>query len=224
MKEEKQTKQEVAAVRTRRAIINLLKQEGAADAIQLSKELGVSGMAVRQHLYHLEEQQLVTFVEEPRSMGRPAKMWRLTPKANRFFPDGYADLSIHLIESMKEAFGDAGLDQLLEVRNKKLIKEYLDKAPTTLPLNEQLVALAESRTNEGYMAETIENPDGSFSFIERHCPICSVAQVCAGICRKEKEMLEQVLGDQVEVKRSEHILSGDFRCVYLIKPKATNAH
>ncbi|MBP1992140.1 helix-turn-helix transcriptional regulator [Paenibacillus eucommiae] len=207
------------AERTSRAIVKLLKQEGPMDALQLAPLLGVSGMAVRQHLYNLQEQKLVTFEEEPRSMGRPAKMWRLTPEANRLFPDGHADLTVSLIHSMREAFGEEGLNKLLEIRNRNLVKEYQHKAPLSLPLSEQLKALAEWRTTEGYMAETIENADGSFYFIEKHCPICAAAQACAGICSKEKEMLQQVLGDSVAVERNQHILSGSSRCVYRIIPK-----
>lgn len=205
------------AERTRRAIVKLLKHAGPMDANHLASELGVTAMAVRQHLYDLQEQELVTFTEEARAMGRPAKLWRLTTEANRLFPDGYADLTVSLIESMKEAFGEEGLDKLLEIRNSKLIKEYQSKALVTLPLKEKLEAFAESRTAEGYMAEIIENPDGSFYFVEKHCPICEAAKACTDICKKELEMFQDVLGDGTQVSRGEHILKGDNRCVYWIK-------
>lgn len=206
------------AVRTRRAIIKLLKEEGPMDALRLAEHFGVSGMAVRQHLYNLQEQNLVTFAEEPRAMGRPAKMWRLTQEANRLFPDGYADLTVSLIESMKEAFGEEGLERMLEIRNRKQVEDYRHKTPDSLSLRGQLEALAQWRTAEGYMAEIIENPDGSFCFVEKHCPICAAAAACSGLCRKEMEMLQRILGDSVFVERSDHILKGASRCVYLIKP------
>lgn len=38
-------------------------------------------MAVRQHLYGLADEKLVTSEEEARPMSRPAKLWRLTPAA-----------------------------------------------------------------------------------------------------------------------------------------------
>ena len=76
-----------ATVRTRRAILKLLKLEGAMDALALASRLNVTAMAVRQHLYALQEEQLVTYQEESRSMGRPAKLWQLTPAANNLFPE-----------------------------------------------------------------------------------------------------------------------------------------
>ncbi|NRQ54615.1 transcriptional regulator [Brevibacillus sp. HD1.4A] len=208
------------AERTRRSIINLLKQNGAMDANQLASELGVTAMAVRQHLYDLQEQRLVTFFEEPRSMGRPAKMWALTSEANRLFPDGYADLTVSLIESMKEAFGEEGLEKLIEIRNRKQVLDYQSKAPLSLPLQEKLLALAKSRTDEGYMAEIIANEDGSFYFVEKHCPICEAARACSGLCNKELEMFQAVLGAGLTITRDEHILAGHNRCVYRIVPQA----
>ena len=71
--------------RTRRAILERLKQDGPQDAVGLAEELGISAMAVRQHLYGLQEEALVTFQEEARPLGRPAKIWRLTAAADRFF-------------------------------------------------------------------------------------------------------------------------------------------
>lgn len=209
------------AERTRRAIVNLLKQNGAMDALHLASELGVTAMAVRQHLYNLQEERLVTYTEESRTMGRPAKMWTLTSEANRLFPDGYAELIISLIDSMKDAFGDEGLEKLLEVRNRKQVQDYQSKAPASLPLKGKLQALADSRTDEGYMAEIIENPDGTYCYVEKHCPICEAARSCSSLCKKEMEMFRQVLGDGVEIARGEHILKGGNRCVYWIKPEET---
>ncbi|MFD0695176.1 helix-turn-helix transcriptional regulator [Paenibacillus sp. GCM10027628] len=206
-------------VRTRRAIVNLLKEHGSLDAAALAERLDISRMAVRQHLYALQEEKLVDYEEEARAMGRPAKMWRLTPEANRLFQDGYAELTVSLIDSMKEAFGEAGLEKLLEVRNKKQIEQYRSHVPAEFPLQEKLQTMAELRTKEGYMAEIQAHEDGSYSFIEKHCPICEAAMSCSGLCQNELNMLRTVLGEQAEVERVEHILSGENRCVYTITQK-----
>src|SRR5215216_3335998 len=70
-------------IRTRRAIVHLLKQEGALDAQALAARLHLSAMAVRQHLYALRDEHLVTYHEVPRPVGRPAKLWQLTSAADR---------------------------------------------------------------------------------------------------------------------------------------------
>src|SRR5207253_5838023 len=82
-----QSFQKPAERKTRSAILRLLKMEGAQDSAQLAKRLGLTAMAVRQHLYALQEEKFVAAEERPGGVGRPAKQWRLTPAANRFFPD-----------------------------------------------------------------------------------------------------------------------------------------
>ena len=102
--------------KTRRAIAKLLKTDGPIDSAQLAQRLGLTAMAVRQHLYVLQREGLVTSEERPVPIGRPAKFWRLTREADRLFPEAYAELSVALIDSVKDAFGDEGLERVLTSR------------------------------------------------------------------------------------------------------------
>lgn len=206
-----------AKVKTRRAIINLLKQEGAMDSQELASRLNISAMAVRQHLYGLSQEKLVTYQEESRPIGRPAKLWQLTSTANRLFPDSYAELTIDLLNSMTEAFGEAGLNKLLDVRTRHQVAEYQAQINIRDTLPEKLQTLAEIRTNEGYMAEIESLDDGSFLLIENHCPICAAAIACTGLCDREQEIFQTVLGENVDIARTEHIVAGERRCVYHIQ-------
>jgi len=186
------------------------------DSQELSERLGVSAMAVRQHLYALQDEQLVTYQEESRAMGRPAKLWQLTPAADRLFPDGYAELTLSLIDSVREAFGEAGLDRLLDVKTGHQIAAYQALLSSQEELRQRLEALASLRTNEGYMAEIQSLDDGSFLLIENHCPICAAATACTGLCARELEVFGRVLGQGVTVERTEHIVAGARRCVYRV--------
>lgn len=207
---------ESTSVRTRRAIVKLLKQEGPTDAETLASHFNITAMAVRQHLYALQKEGLVTYQEEARPMGRPAKLWQLTSAADRFFPDRYAELTLGLINSMKEAFGEEGLERLLEVRTREQIQAYRAIMPHNDSLHQRLEALAQQRTEEGYMAEVVAQADGSFLLSEKHCPICAVATACTGLCRMELEIFQAALGEDVTIYRIEHILAGDRRCVYRV--------
>lgn len=213
----KKTQTQETAVRTRRAIVQLLKQEGCLDAEALASRLEITAMAVRQHLYALQDEQLVTYQEEPRPMGRPAKLWQLTAAADRFFPDGYAELTLSLLNSVKEAFGEAGLDRLLEVRTRQQLDGYSQQMKGKRSLKQRLNKLAEIRTNEGYMAEVQVQADGSFLLIENHCPICAAATVCTELCAKELETFQSLLGNETNIQRIEHIIAGERRCAYQIR-------
>lgn len=202
--------------RTRRVIVQLLKQKGHLDAETLAAHLNITAMAVRQHLYALQNQQLVTYEEESRPTGRPAKLWQLTPAADRLFADGYAELTLSLLNSVQEAFGKAGLDRLLEIRTRQQLEAYHQQMPGKRSLKQRLKTLAELRTKEGYMADVQMQADGSFLFIENHCPICAAATACTALCDQELAAFQTVLGDEVNIQRVEHIIAGARRCSYKI--------
>jgi predicted ArsR family transcriptional regulator len=205
--------------KTRRAITKLLKTEGPIDSAQLAKRLGLTAMAVRQHLYALQSEGLVAAEERPVPIGRPAKFWRLTPDADHLFPEAYAELSVALIESVKDAFGDEGLDRVLTSRCARQRMDYAKRIRPTAPLGKKLEALAQVRSEEGYMAEIRKEGEGSYLLVENHCPICAAANACQGFCSTELDLFRSVLGPGVSVERAEHIIKGDQRCVYLIKPQ-----
>lgn len=203
-------------VRTRRAILNLLKQNGPTDSKALAIKLGLTTMAVRQHLYALREERMVDYQEEARPLGRPAKIWKLTADANRIFPDAHAELNLNLIEAISETFGENGFKQLIQFRKKKQIESYQSKITALPSLKQRLHALAKARTEEGYMAEVESQRDHTFLLIENHCPICSAAQACTGLCSSELEVFRAVLGPEVQIERVEHILTGARRCAYRV--------
>ena len=205
--------------KTRRRIVNLLKTEGALDSMTLGSRLGVSAMAVRQHLYALQDQRLVVAKERPVPLGRPAKYWELTPEADRLFPDAYAELSVSLIDAMNDAFGLEGLQQILNRRTERQRAQYLAQIPPAMSLRKKLEQLARIRTEEGYMAEVRPCERNSFLFIENHCPICAAASSCKALCQNELDLFKSILGTEVTVSRLEHKLTGERRCVYEVRKK-----
>jgi predicted ArsR family transcriptional regulator len=202
--------------RTRRAIVKLLKTEGALDSARLAKKLRLTPMAVRQHLYALQEEKMVNAEERPVPLGRPAKFWKLTREADRLFPDAYAELSVALIDAIGETFGPSGVDRLLQTRLARQKREYTTRVDRDAPLARKLHQLAKVRTDEGYMAEV--HPDGpkAFVFVENHCPICAAATACQGFCATEIELFQSVLGPGVKISRTEHIVNGERRCAYRV--------
>jgi predicted ArsR family transcriptional regulator len=201
--------------RTRRAIVKLLKTDGPLNSAQLAKRLELTTMAVRQHLYGLEQETLVAAEERPVPLGRPAKYWRLTRVADRLFPDAYAELNVALLGAMKDAFGSAGVQRVLDSRLARQRSDYAARISAAATLDVKLRELARIRTEEGYMAEARRDRDG-FLFIEKHCPICAAANACQGFCETELDLFRAVLGKGVVVERTEHILAGDVRCVYRV--------
>lgn len=209
----------VGEPKTRRAITKLLKTEGPIGSAQLAERLGLTAMAVRQHLYALQREGLVTAEERPVPIGRPTKFYRLTREADRLFPEAYAELSVALIDSVKDAFGEEGLERVLTSRCARQRTDYGKRIKSGDSLERKLQELAKVRTEEGYMAEIKAEDEGSYLLIENHCPICAAANACQGFCATELDLFRSVLGPAVTVERVEHIISGDHRCVYRVRPQ-----
>jgi predicted ArsR family transcriptional regulator len=202
--------------RTRRAIVKLLKTEGALDSARLAKKLRVTPMAVRQHLYALQNEKMVDAEERRVPLGRPAKFWRLTRQADRLFPDAYAELSVSLIGAVSETFGAEGMDRLLQARLARQKRDYAARIDPSAPLGRKLQQLAKLRSDEGYMAEVIAEGTNGFVFVENHCPICAAATACQGFCATEIELFQSALGPGVQITRTEHIVNGERRCAYRV--------
>ncbi|HUO93228.1 MAG TPA: metalloregulator ArsR/SmtB family transcription factor [Rhizomicrobium sp.] len=201
----------------RAAVLDLVKREGPIAAEALAEKLGITAMAVRQHLEGLEADGLAAHEARPAARGRPAKYWTATDKAADHFPDSHAQLATDLIGQMKKAFGDKGLDALLKLRTLDQSHTYREALAKAHTLKARLEALAAIRSTEGYMAEVRREPKtGAFLFVESHCPICAAAKLCTGLCREELLLFQKVLGRDVKVERISHILAGAGRCAYRV--------
>ena len=203
--------------KARDQILHLLKTAGPQESNDLAKELGISAMAVRQHLYSFQERGWVDFEEQAKPMGRPAKVWKLTDTAAQFFPDRHNDLLLSFLAGIEETLGQDKLDRVLDHRAQQQIQDYREQLDAKPHLKAKVKQLTQLRSKEGYMAEFKEESDGQFLLIENHCPICRAAQSCSGLCDSELKVFQKALGKGSKVKRIEHLLSGERRCVYRIE-------
>lgn len=205
----------------RKRILDHLKTAGPSSARRLGETLGITKMAALQHLHALEDQGVVKREAEPGSRGRPTLLWSLTRAALKFFPDAHAELAVSLIGCVNESLGPEAMDKLVKTRSRHQLENYRREVRPTASLREKLEALAVIRSREGYMAavEKLENRKG-YLLVERHCPICIAATNCTGLCREELNVFRKLLGDNVEVNRTEHILAGAPRCAYVVRPWA----
>ena len=207
------------ADRTRTRLLNALKSSGPQTAADLAKGLNVTSVAVRQHLDGLHQDELVDFEDIKGSVGRPKRVWDLTPVGHQQFPDNHSSLVLGMLTGLNDLFGEDGLEKLISHRETQSRQSY-EKALEGVPdLAGRVDKLAELRSQEGYMAEVITQDDG-FYLVENHCSICAAATACQGFCRSELRLFRDVLGEGVKVERTEHQLSGDRRCVYRIEARS----
>lgn len=198
-------------------ILMLLKTRGALTAAVIAKELGITKEAVRLQLIKFTEEGSVSSSNESKGVGRPQQFFTLTNYGNRKFPDTHAELTVKLINIIRESLGADALQTVININEQSGKEKYrLELAPFD-QLEDRIAKLAEIRSQEGYMAEYMKDEEG-FLLIENHCPICAAAQTCQGFCTSELNTFRFVLGNDVDIKRIDHIIQGDRRCTYRIIP------
>lgn len=218
--------------KTTEKIFQLLKENGAMTAKQLSEQLKMTTMGVRQHLLLLEEAQELSFYDQKVARGRPTRFWKLTEKANSHFEDRHEELTVQLLISVREVFGEQGLDKLISKREETMLKSYQHAMSGLNSIEQRLNKLVELRSAEGYMAsieireepkidaQSEVNPEPQNTcwwFLENHCPICAAATECANFCRSELEIFQSLFVDLASISREEHIIDGARRCAYKVK-------
>ncbi|MEI7753264.1 MAG: helix-turn-helix domain-containing protein [Actinomycetota bacterium] len=204
----------------KRRIIEALKRADDCTAQELADQFSTTTTAVRQHLEALQQSGLVERFEGTNvGRGRPALHWRTTALARELFPDRHSELTVDLVESIRATLGNDALDHVINHRSAQQLAAYQAALPSG-STELRVRALGEQRTAEGYLAEVVHRGN-DLLLIEHHCPICSAATACQGLCRSELEVFQAALGASVTVTREEHLLSGDARCAYRISDNSS---
>ena len=194
-----------------------LKMHGTLSAAILGKQLGTTSEAARQQLLRLADEGLVEAHSAAGGVGRPTQLWSPAPAAQARFPDTHAALTVQLLDIVRDHLGEEVLNTIITARETDTRSAYEVAVGSAADLKSRVAALADLRSQEGYMAAWSEEPDGSLLLVENHCPICAAATACQGFCRAELEVFRSVLGPEVTVERQEHIVAGGRRCTYAIR-------
>jgi len=199
-------------------ILMLLKMRGEVTAAHIALELGITKEGARKHLLNLANQGLIESYARSEGIGRPSTYYCLSVQGLSKFPDSHADVTVQLLQSIKQLLGENALDLLIADRESKIYQKYTNALSGTETLENKLDIIAAKRTEEGYMAEWKKEAE-SFLFIENHCPICAAATECQGFCRSELHNFQQLIGPSYTISRIAYILENDARCTYRITKK-----
>jgi len=202
---------------SQKTILDQLKRYGPQSVKVLAKRLNMTTMGIRQHLQDLQKNDLVTTTTEARqTRGRPLHLWRLTADGHDQFPTRHQELSLELLATIRDELGDSVLVDLVDKQSHKTANRYKALLAGIDDFEHRLTALADIRTRDGFMAEVRLLPDQNWLLIENHCPICSAAKNCRRYCESELDLFRELLGDQIEIWRTEYLLEGNRRCAYKI--------
>lgn len=199
---------------TRDEILMMLKTSGSLTVSEISKELGITEMAVRRHLNTLERDELIKSSLVRQAMGRPTNLYSLTEKAENQFPKAYRNLAIDILDGIFEEEGSEKIKEIFDRREKRLRNAYEKRLQGVADLSSKIDTLVDIQLEKGYLAE-LEETDDEYLIKEYNCPISDIANHYNFACDGEKKLFENVLGK--EVKSVKCMARGDHSCVYLIK-------
>ena len=203
-------------MKTTDRILSIIKRQGPQTAKMLADTLSITTMGARQHLQALEKTGLLETYDIKVKVGRPNRFWQLSNQGHSHFIDSHNDLSVQFIESIKDNFGDEGLEKIVKQREEKTFKNYQKALQGCSTLKEKLDAINALRESDGYMTELTALSDTEYLFVENHCPICQAATACQSLCLSELNVFQRLLGEHYKIQREEHIVSGQRRCAYRI--------
>jgi predicted ArsR family transcriptional regulator len=195
----------------RMRIVHALKKTQGLAVTELSGRLGLSYMGVKQHCDELKRQGYVDTWRRPKPVGRPEMIYRLTPKANTFFPSSSNGATIEILKAANRLYGAAAAEKLLFSFFTAKSEEYMGKLRGT-EVRELAEMLVKIREREGYLSEIEEGE--SLVLTEYHSPIADLLETFPIVRRLEREMMERVLGAKLE--REEAVASGLYRCRFIV--------
>jgi predicted ArsR family transcriptional regulator len=128
---------------------------------------------------------------------------------------------VELFEVLRELHGEKGVQDLVRARARRRLEMYRRRMPgLDVPLERRVSALAAIRRDAGNLAEWAQEADGGFLLVENHCTIAAASRVCPALCDHELKLWKTVLGDDVTIELTEHMLDGDRRCSFRIREKS----
>ncbi len=196
---------------SRRAILETLKQRGAATISRLAAELELTGEAVRQQLLQLRRDGWVeTSQAEKSHIGRPAATYRLTVEGDHLFPKRYDNLLVSFLDAAVAELGpEATLRMFSRISDQMVAR--LEPSTRNLPIEQRVEAL-KSFYSDGDAYMSIEPRSDGFSLVERNCPFYNAAMSRPAICSVTVHALTRLAGARVE--REESFQKGDGRCSF----------
>jgi predicted ArsR family transcriptional regulator len=187
-----------------RSVLEELKHSGGLPVSELSKRVGGSYMAVKQHCEELKQAGYLDRSRIPRTVvGRPEIFYSLGVKADLLFPEVGTGFTLELLALLKAQYGDNAPDKLFFQFFQQQQEKWQGLISKELSVAEKLAKLVSLRNREGCSAR-VEEDSGKLSMAEFHNPLLRIFERYPRGVAMELRMIEQLLG--VRVTRRE--LSG----------------
>jgi predicted ArsR family transcriptional regulator len=198
---------------TRERILFLLKKKGPLSIDDLSRQMGITPMGIRQHLISLERKGFVDYVARRYGVGRPAFLYKLTENADDLFPKAYHEFILSALKDLEKNGGQDKLEDIFKWRKERILKERKEALGDKKSLQDRVYALKDLLESDGYLVD-LDMDDNNYILREFNCPIAKVASEFREACKYELQIYRELL--RKDVMRQECMAEGSPSCTYVI--------
>lgn len=181
---------------TETKIVLALKSQGWLTLKQLGRSLGISEMAVLNHIKRLEEKGLIQRRRGKPRVGRPYYLFGLTEASKQSYYSSSDKMLEDLLEYLKQNNLGRVVEEFIRSRYKVKESEYLRKFASLTP-GEKVNTLYTLRQQENYMPE-LKARRNHYELLEYNCPIYRVSKEFPVACELERKLFEKLVGSRVE--------------------------
>ncbi len=205
-------------LRQQQLLALLLQSKEGLTVEDLSRGLGITANAVRQHLMALERDGLVAKGETQSTGGRPEQLYGLTPAGNERFPRHYSWFAELLLDSLLNEKGSDALRARLETMGRAVARQFEHRVEGTSDTGDRIRELAAIMAELGYESAPLEPPKEKLPAIEAtNCVFHNLAQRYPEVCFFDLAMMSKVVGS--EVIHDECMVRGGHVCRFKFKER-----
>ena len=177
---------------TRGRIVSLLR--GMSLTVdELSRELRLTGNAVRSHLATLERDGLIEQTGSRPGVRKSHQTFSLSQEGDQLFPKAYHLLLNQLLRTLKERLPASEVESALEQAGQALVIP----APASSALGARLEAAIRVLAELGGRAVLERRPD-RYLILSQACPLAKVVCEHPEVCQLARASLEAIIGREVE--------------------------
>ena len=204
-------------LRQQQLLTLLLQNKGGLTVEGLSKGLGITDNAVRQHLTALERDGMVAKGETQSTGGRPEHLYGLTTAGQELFPRHYSWFAELLINSLREEQGTDALRERLEAMGKAVGRQVAGRLAGVKDKRERIRALAGIMRELGYQSGTIDQEEKWPAIEATNCVFHTLAKCYPEVCHFDLAMMSEVVG--CNVLHDECMVRGGHVCRFKFKER-----
>lgn len=180
-----------------KAMIDVLRRNGAATISTLVAEMGVTATAVRQRLQRLMADGLIERQAENKGRGRPNHKYSLTDKGQRSGGNNFADLAEVLWDEIKSVADPEVRRGLLARISGRLASRYQEQIGGAC-LGDRMTSFVQVMADRKIAFQVDQS--GALPVLSAlACPYPELAVRDRGVCTMEKLMLSEMLGESVHL-------------------------